>query len=397
MLRIALIMLTGARAKYAGLIFGIAFAAFLITFAGSYFCGFMTRGYALIAENGFADVWVMDPAVSGVEQTINLPNGVLDRVRSVPGVQAAVPLVMGTADARFPNGQFQQFQVIGVDDATLIGAPQLTHNRPSSLLRSPDAVAVDPGGTDDKLLVPAHAEDHWAHGAPRLDVPLRLIRAGDELLVNDQRVTVVDRTDGRPRFPPRLLMYTTASRALRLLPVEQRRVTFVLANAAPGVAPGDLAAAITAATGLRARTSEDFISDTVQWFLSNSEDVGDVTTMLTLAITVGFGVTGVLLYIFTQEHLKQYAVLSALGATSRLLTRMIVAQAMLCALLGFGIGIGLCAIAGELAGATGYPFRMMWFTPLLSGVMVALVSVVAAAISARPALKLQPAVVFAGR
>jgi putative ABC transport system permease protein len=40
---------------------------------------------------------------------------------------------------------------------------------------------------------------------------------------------------------------------------------------------------------------------------------------------------------------------------------------------------------------------MMWFPPLIGGVMVVLVNVVAAAISVRPVLKLELAVVFAGR
>ena len=70
-------------------------------------------------------------------------------------------------------------------------------------------------------------------------------------------------------------------------------------------------------TGLRARSAADFKSDTVRWFLVNSEDVGDIAAMLTLAMTVGFGVTGVMLYMFTYEHQKQYAVLKAMGAQSR--------------------------------------------------------------------------------
>jgi putative ABC transport system permease protein len=64
MLRVALKMLMGDRAKYLGLLFGITFTSFLVTFAASYFCGFMTRGFALIAENGEADVWIIDPAVA---------------------------------------------------------------------------------------------------------------------------------------------------------------------------------------------------------------------------------------------------------------------------------------------------------------------------------------------
>jgi putative ABC transport system permease protein len=45
----------------------------------------------------------------------------------------------------------------------------------------------------------------------------------------------------------------------------------------------------------------------------------------------------------------------------------------------------------------GFPFRMMWFTPVLGAVTVMLVSVVAAVLSVRPILRLEPGQVFAGR
>jgi len=66
---------------------------------------------------------------------------------------------------------------------------------------------------------------------------------------------------------------------------------------------------------------------------------------------------------------------------------------------GTGLGLGLCAIIGQVAVVEAdYPFRMMWFTPVLGGVMVLLVSVCGCRRSgARPVLKLEPGVVFAGR
>ena len=73
MFRIALQMLVADRAKFAGLLFGISFTSFLVTFAASYFCGFMTRGFSLIAENPATDVWVMDPAVDSVRRWQALP------------------------------------------------------------------------------------------------------------------------------------------------------------------------------------------------------------------------------------------------------------------------------------------------------------------------------------
>jgi putative ABC transport system permease protein len=309
-----------------------------------------------------------------------------------------VPLALGTADARFPNGRFQPFQVIGIDDATLFGLPALERGTSPGILRAPDAVIVDAGGTTGKLETPVLKVDQWPYRTPHLNVPTRALAAGDELLVNDHRVVVRARSTALPRFPPRPLLYTTFSNAARILLPERHTVTFVLATATAGVAPADLAARITSQTGLKARSSDDFKADTVRWFLVNSEDVGDIAAMLSLAMSVGFGVTGVMLYMFTQESLKQYAVLKAMGATPKLLLSMIVVQAGLCAVLGTGLGLGLCAVIGQLAVARfAYPFRMMWFTPVLGGVMVMLVSMVAAAISARPVLKLEPSVVFAGR
>lgn len=72
-------------------------------------------------------------------------------------------------------------------------------------------------------------------------------------------------------------------------------------------------------------------------------------------------------------------------------------QAATCALLGTGIGIGVCGIVGDIVMRMGYPFRMMWFTPIVGMVGVLLVSLAAAALSARPILRLQPAVIFASR
>ena len=183
-------MLFGDRLKYAGLLLGITFTSFLVTFATSYFGGMMTRSYTLIAENSSTDVWVMDPAVMAVEPNFNLPASALNRVRSVEGVRSAMPLALATADARFPNGRFQAFQVIGVDDATLSGVPHIQGGSTASVLRAPDAVIVDPGGSSGKLGTPQLKADQWPYGKPHLDVPARPLAKGDELLVNESWVVI---------------------------------------------------------------------------------------------------------------------------------------------------------------------------------------------------------------
>lgn len=389
MLSIAIKMLLGDRAKFVSLLLGVAFASFLIAFALSYFAGFMSRSYALIEENPRVQVWVMDPAVRAVDQTINIPANALLQVRSVPGVATAVPLALGTADARFPDGRFQSLQVIGVDDATLGGVSPTMR----ALLRRPQIAFLDAGGTEGKLVTADPAQP----GAARTEIPTRPLKAGDELQINEKRVLVGGISNELRRFPPRPLLVTTFSNAVRSLPPERHRTTLLLASVRPGADPRLVAAAIERDTGLRARTSADFKSDTVWWLMANSEDVGDIAAMLSMAILIGFGVTGVMLYIFTIESLGQYAVLKAMGAKARLILAMVFAQAALCGALGAGIGLGLCTLSGYYVSSIGYPFRMMWPAPVATLVLVLVVCVVAALLSVRPVLKLSPATVFAGR
>lgn len=398
MLHIALKMLRGDRAKYFGLLLGITFTSFLVTYAGSYLGGFMTRGFALVSENPNVDVWVMDPAVESTELTTTIPDSALLRVRSVKGVLYAMPLALATVDARFPNGRFQSFQLIAVDDATLFGLPPLQEGISSAVMRTPDAVVIAPGGTSGKLQTPSLLKDQWPYGQPRLNVPTRELAPGDELRIDEHRLVVRGLAEALPRYPPAPLMFTTLSAAARMLPPRPHLLTFVTAKAAPGVSPRELARVIETQTGLKARSSQDFKRDTVNWLFANSEDVGDIASMMSIAMLVGLGVTGVLLYMFTSDNLKQYAVLKAMGADSRLLLTMIFVQSGLCALLGIGLGLGLCAIVGQIAIVEfNFPFRMMWYVPFFTTVVVVAVSIVAAAVSARPVLKLEPGVVFAGR
>jgi len=183
-----------------------------------------------------------------------------------------------------------------------------------------------------------------------------------------------------------------------MLPPKPHLLTFVLVKAAPGVSARELASRIATQTGLKARSSADFKRDTVNWLFINSEDVGDIGSMVSIAMLVGLGVTGVLLYMFTTDSLKQYAVLKAMGADSRLLLTMIFVQSSLCALLGIGLGLVVCAIVGQIAIVEfNFPFRMMWYMPIFAALTVVVVSITAAVVSARPVLKLEPGVVFAGR
>jgi len=120
---VALKMLIGDRSKYLGIIMGLTFASLLITQQAAIFVGLMTRTYGFITDTGQADIWVMDPKVQFVDDIKPLQDTQLFRVRSVEGVEWAVPLYKGLLKARLADGTFQTCIVVGLDDATLIGGP----------------------------------------------------------------------------------------------------------------------------------------------------------------------------------------------------------------------------------------------------------------------------------
>ncbi len=127
-------LLVNDRAKYAALLVGITFAVFLMIEMTSLFAGILSRASATVINIG-ASIWVMDPAVQTVANTIPLPDYVLDEVRSIPGVKYAVPLYSGAALLKLRDGTYQAANVIGLDDDSLFGRPLLLDGNIAGHLR----------------------------------------------------------------------------------------------------------------------------------------------------------------------------------------------------------------------------------------------------------------------
>ncbi len=117
-------MLIGNKAKYLGIIFGVAFASLLIAQQSSIFCGLMLMTTSQIQDVKGADIWVMDRNVQFVDDIKPLSDDDLMRVRGVPGVEWAVKFYKGLARARLDDGAFQQVILLGVDDGTMVGRPR---------------------------------------------------------------------------------------------------------------------------------------------------------------------------------------------------------------------------------------------------------------------------------
>lgn len=260
MYRIALKMLIEDKAKYLGMIIGVSFSTLIITQQAAIFIGLMMRTYSTITDTNQADIWVMNGNVQMIDDIKPLRDTDLYRVRSIKGVSWAVPLFRGLIRARLATGQFQTCYLIGVDDATLIGAPYKMVSGSVQELRSPDAVIVDKVGSADKLAL------QWCKDKPK--IPLA---KGDVLELNDKRAAVVGICDVTRAFFSQPIIYTTYSRALEYAPYERKLLSFILVKADNTVTPKELCERIRCLTPFVAYTNKEFERVTVSYYLKIQE------------------------------------------------------------------------------------------------------------------------------
>ena len=404
---IALKMLMGDKAKFIGIVMGLTFSALLITQQGSIFCGLMLRTAAQITDITGADLWVMDPTVRFVDDVKPMIANNLYRVRGVEGVLWAVPLYKGNARAKLntiaPNGKpqtvIEQVILLGLDDSSLVGSPQKLLVGNLSELRKPDAVIVDRVGL--RKLFPGQQGENSVPASKLTEkqrkepVPPTLERfLGRELEMNDRRAIIVGVCEATRTFQSNPVVYTTYSKAMHYIPTERKQLTYVLAKTEPGVSPEVVAERIKSQTGLGARTSNDFQWLTINYYLKYTGIPINFGITAMLGFFVGTAIAGQTFYNFTLENLKQFGALKAMGATNLRIVGMILLQAVLVGLLGYGIGIGLAALFGIMTEGGELAFYTPWQIMPITGAAIVFICILSSLLCIRRVIVLEPAVVF---
>ncbi|MCI0378844.1 MAG: ABC transporter permease [Gemmataceae bacterium] len=374
---IALKMLTGDRSKYLGLIFGVTFATVLMSQQVSIFVGILARTGSQILDVRDADIWVMDNKVRYIDEVPGLRDNELLRVRGVPGVDWAVKLYKGQVRARLADGNFRNVILFGLDDATLVGAPEEMVAGDLADLRRPDAVIIDTAGY----------EYMWP-GEP--------VVLGRTLEMNDRRAVLVGVCKASAPFTTLPILYTRYSEAGRFVPKERHLMSFVLVKAADGVESQTLCRRIEEQTGHSALTRDQFFWKTIRYFLSSTGIPVNFGITITLGFIIGVAIAGQTFYLFTIENLRQFGALKAMGVSNVRIVGMILLQALVVGVLGYSIGVGLTAIFFESTGHITHlaGLHMYWQIMLGTGAAVLVIVVLASLLSIRRVLVTETAIVF---
>jgi putative ABC transport system permease protein len=375
---IALRMLVGNPGKYLSMILGIAFASLLISQQASIFTGLMRLTASQVRDIRGANIWVMDPNVQFVDDIKPMSENELYRVRGVPGVEWAVKLYKGLSRARLPDGSYQQTILIGLDDASMVGAPQQIFKGRLEDLRQPDAVIIDRNG----------AQQLWP------DDPFRLGRTFE---MNDRRAVVVGVCEASRTFQTFPIVYARYSQAIGFVPQERKVMSFILAQADPNVAPEEACRRIERHTGLQAQTREEFTWTTIMYYMRKTGIPINFGITVLLGFIVGTAVVGQTFYLFTVENIRQFGTLKALGVGNLSLMAMVMLQAVVVGSIGYCLGVfGTSFFGYATESASKLAFYMPWWILVGTGAAVIVIILLTSLFSLRRVLTVDPATVFQG-
>lgn len=373
LLRLALKLLLSDRGKFMTLVIGITFSVFLMMLMTSMFFGIIEHSAANIINIG-AKMWVMDPDVQTPQNSIPMPDYVLDAVRSIPGVEYALPIYIGAGLVRLDNGTYQAATVVGLDDATLFGRPAVLQGNILDIYRN------------NAFLVVRDAS------YPKLGNP----KVGTTFEINDHRGVVV----GIARLSVGSLfglptLYTTYTRATQDLPSTRYETSFIL------VQPKNSRDAPAIETAVRklgylALTDSEFIQRNDRFYEFQTALGTNILIMTAISFVVGLSIAGETFYMFVLDNLERFGALKAIGAKNAELVQMILFQSMTVGFLGFGLGVLLASalVAFGKLRIPNYAAMITFENIFMALVMVLIISVISAYIGIRKVIRIDPFDVF---
>lgn len=220
------------------------------------------------------------------------------------------------------------------------------------------------------------------------------LKIGDTLELNDHRRVVVGLAEPSRTFMWFPMVYTTYSRALEMAPPERRTMTYVLVKVAAGEDHQQVAERIAATTGMAALTQKQFRNRTVDFILHSTGIAINFKISMALGFLVGCAIAGQTFFNFVHDNLRHLGALKAMGARNRQLVAMILIQAGVSGLIGYGFGVGAAALFGMGVKGTELAFLLSADRMIFSGIAVLVVVLLSSALAMRAVIRLEPAVVF---
>ena len=363
-LKIAWLQISFQKLRLMAAVLGVAFAVILVFVQLGFQQALYDSAVRWHTALGY-DLALISPKATYIVNPPGFPRNRLYQTLGFPGVASVTPVYIGIGDWRNPENPLQtrNIYVMGFDPTdrgfTLAGDPAQVDR-----LRMPDRVLFDRLSRSEFGPIAARYEagERVKTEINNRDVQVvGLYELGTSFGIDGSIIT--SDLNFRRIFPDR-----SASRIeLGLINLEDGADLLATQEMIRASIPGDV----------RVLTRAEFIQHEVDYW-SSSTPIGYVFGLgVAMGLAVGMIVVYQILFSDVQDHLREYATLKAMGYSNFFLSRVVLNEAMLLALIGFVPGLLLSLLVySQARGATNLPVEMTETRALLVlGITVAMCAV----------------------
>ena len=359
--------------RFAATLVGIVFSIVLVTVQLGLFVSF-ARTVTIMIDHAPADLWIVPQGTKNFEDPSLLDEADRYRAMSIEGVSQVAPILISFSHWRMQDGGASPVLVIGSN--LRAGGGLLPWNLVEGSLESlaiPNSVAVDYAYLD------------------RLGVK----GIGGAAEMRNRRAEVRAVSKGIRSFTTTPFIFTTLDRARAYTGTPSTNVTYLLVHLDPradleGVR-SQLQSVLSKAEVL---TAAEFSDRSRSFWLFGTGAGAALFAGALLAMVVGSVVVAQTLYSSTKEHLYEFATLRAIGSSGVYLHTVIITQALLSAVVGFGIAFVIGVFIVRLTADSALPVLMTPALTVILFILTVVMCVISALSSILKVMRMDPAMVF---
>jgi putative ABC transport system permease protein len=372
MARVGVSMLWHDKIKLAGTLVGVAFAVLMSNFQVSLFLGLLLRN-TMYVDRVESDVWITPKSTQILEGNDGtIPKNIVPVTRSVKGVAWAAPILMGAAGLKLPGGGQKSVRLVGTELPAAKGGPFHIVAGETSDLALPDAMFF---------------EDSRREVFGGLNI-------GSVREVNGHRVHAVGFTSGLVPFGP-AFAFSSFDTAREILGRPNDEVNYVMVGLTPGADANEVVRGLQKTFPDQLVMSRADLRQRTIFYILKESGIGQSIGMgVIMSLFCGFAIVSLTMFSAVVDHVREFGTLKAIGATNLDLAKLLLAQAVTCAVAGATIGE---AIVSQLVSGIRGPELPMALPPWLMGATVVgmiLICITASGMALLRVRAIEPGIVF---
>ncbi len=297
---------------------GVTFAVTLVLLQTGLYLGIMDNA-SVIIDHTDADLWVTSRNTANIDFGMTFPEGAVARARSVPGVARADNLIVSFMTVALPSGASEMTEVIALNDFSRWGIPWDMPQGDVTDLQRGRYMFLDESATKR----------------------FGQFRTGDYREMLGRRLKVIGTTRHALSFTTNPVTFINYRLAQTIQPsLLAGRTSYILVKLVPG------ADTVAVRRELVRRlpyndvyTKQEWAAQSRNyWLVSTGLGLG-IYVIVFLGCFVGVVVVAQTLYASTMEHLKEFGTVKAIGGSNTDIYRILIKQAIIAAVIGFGGGV----------------------------------------------------------